>query len=38
VEVGTAIPAEEMRDYARRFRGVGQGSGVFRSYPGLCEM
>jgi hypothetical protein len=24
VEVGTAIPPEERRDYARRFRGVGR--------------
>jgi histidine ammonia-lyase len=27
VEVGTAIPPEELRDYARRFRGVGRGFG-----------
>jgi histidine ammonia-lyase len=27
VEVGTAIPPEERRDYARRFRGVGRGFG-----------
>jgi histidine ammonia-lyase len=27
VEVGTAIPPEDLRDYARRFRGVGRGFG-----------
>src|ERR1700684_3471641 len=27
VEVGTAIPPEELRGYARRFRGVGRGFG-----------
>jgi histidine ammonia-lyase len=27
VEVGTAIPPAELRDYARRFRGVGRGFG-----------
>ena len=27
VEVGTAIPPEELRDYAGRFRGVGRGFG-----------
>src|SRR5947209_9335737 len=27
VEVGTAIPPEERRSYARRFRGVGRGFG-----------
>ena len=27
VEVGTAIPPEELREYARRFRGVGRGFG-----------
>lgn len=27
VEVGTAIPPGELRDYARRFRGVGRGFG-----------
>jgi histidine ammonia-lyase len=27
VEVGTAIPPEDLRDYARRFRGTGRGFG-----------
>ena len=27
VEVGTAIPPEDLREYARRFRGVGRGFG-----------
>src|SRR2546421_207612 len=38
VEVGTAIPPEDLRDYARRFRGVGRGWRVITGSRGAAAL